>query len=369
MTGSIRSELRPYIRAKTRAVVADGAGSLLGARGTAVRSDCRHRALMILGALALGACASTPERPMSRVPTGGAAPHYKIGATYQVAGRSYQPRLDRAYDETGMASWYGDDFHGRATANGERFNKRELTAAHKTLPLPSFVEVTNLANGRRVVVRVNDRGPFVADRVIDLSEAAAATLGFREQGVAQVRVRYLADAPLPGERIARAPWGSRSDATGVGPTSSASVTAGVTATPGAEARAGDVAATATPARSAGATGDLATLISTETQAVSGLPAGAWIALGRYAGFDEAEAAHVRAHTALAHYGADVAMLSETDDMFALAAGPFASDALAREAMIVMQSQGFQATPGVSPERTAGAGSFVPDAAAPAPSSN
>jgi rare lipoprotein A len=104
-----------------------------------------------------------------------------------------------------MASWYGDDFHGKMTANGEIFDKRRLSAAHKTLPLPTIVEVENLENGRRAVVRVNDRGPFRGKRVIDLSHAAADQLGFTQQGVARVRVRYLGDADvygaaaLPGE--------------------------------------------------------------------------------------------------------------------------------------------------------------------------
>jgi rare lipoprotein A len=100
-----------------------------------------------------------------------------------------------AFEETGIASWYGPGFHGRETANGEVFDQEQLTAAHPTLPLPSFVEVTNLQNGRQVVVRVNDRGPFVAGRIIDVSAAAANQLGMRELGQAEVRVRYMAPAP------------------------------------------------------------------------------------------------------------------------------------------------------------------------------
>lgn len=117
---------------------------------------------------------------------------------YQVRGRWYTPKEQPGYEEVGMASWYGDAFNGRATSSGERFNMHELTAAHKTLPLPGLVEVTNLDNGRRVVVRVNDRGPFVDGRVIDLSRGAAQELGMISQGVGRVRVRYLGRAPRLG---------------------------------------------------------------------------------------------------------------------------------------------------------------------------
>ncbi|RZJ04373.1 MAG: septal ring lytic transglycosylase RlpA family protein [Brevundimonas sp.] len=117
---------------------------------------------------------------------------------YQVRGRWYRPAEQPNYNETGLASWYGPGFDGRATASGERFDQDALTAAHKTLPLPALVEVTNLSNGRRVVLRVNDRGPFVDDRIIDLSRGAAEALGTRSQGLAEVRVRYLGRAPRTG---------------------------------------------------------------------------------------------------------------------------------------------------------------------------
>ncbi len=117
---------------------------------------------------------------------------------YQIRGRWYRPAEQPGYDETGLASWYGDQFHGRPTATGERFDMNALTAAHKTLPLPGLVEVTNLANGRRVVLRVNDRGPFVDGRIIDLSRGAADALDLRRAGVGEVRVRYLGHAPRLG---------------------------------------------------------------------------------------------------------------------------------------------------------------------------
>ena len=117
---------------------------------------------------------------------------------YQIRGRWYQPEEQPDYDAVGLASWYGDQFNGRPTATGERFDMHALTAAHKTLPLPGLVEVTNLANGRRVVLRVNDRGPFVDDRIIDLSRGAAEALDLLSRGVGEVRVRYLGRAPRLG---------------------------------------------------------------------------------------------------------------------------------------------------------------------------
>lgn len=121
-------------------------------------------------------------------------PIYKIGAPYQVNQAWYYPKEDYNYREVGIASWYGADFHNGITANGEKYDMHAFTAAHKTLPLPSIVRVTNLDNGKFVDLRVNDRGPFVNNRVIDVSKAAAEYLGFAEQGIATVRVEILADA-------------------------------------------------------------------------------------------------------------------------------------------------------------------------------
>ncbi|NIJ06976.1 rare lipoprotein A (peptidoglycan hydrolase) [Sphingomonas vulcanisoli] len=115
----------------------------------------------------------------------------KIGRPYQVRGVTYTPADDAHYDETGLASWYGPQGQHGTTANGERFDGRRVGAAHKTLPLPSYVEVTALASGRRILVRVNDRGPFVAGRIIDLSYGAAELLGIARAGTARVRVRRV----------------------------------------------------------------------------------------------------------------------------------------------------------------------------------
>jgi len=122
---------------------------------------------------------------------------YKTGKPYQVAGRWYKPMQNvSSYDESGIASWYGADFHGKNTANGESYNMYTLSAAHKTLPMPTLVRVTNLENGRTVIVRVNDRGPFVKDRLIDLSRAAAKELGYLNKGTTRVRVQTLDQKPV-----------------------------------------------------------------------------------------------------------------------------------------------------------------------------
>ncbi|MDX8405141.1 MAG: septal ring lytic transglycosylase RlpA family protein [Mariprofundus sp.] len=116
----------------------------------------------------------------------------KVGKPYQIAGRWYTPsHLATGYDQTGTASWYGRDFHGKYTANGEMYDMHTLSAAHKTLPLPTLVRVTNLDNGRSIIVRVNDRGPFVKNRLIDLSYAAARELAYDIRGTARVRVQTL----------------------------------------------------------------------------------------------------------------------------------------------------------------------------------
>ena len=131
------------------------------------------------------------------IPIGGG--HSKLGKPYSIAGKRYRPKADPDYNETGIASWYGPKFHRRMTSNGEWFDMNRITAAHKTLPMPSFVRVTNLKNGRSLVARLNDRGPYAHDRIIDMSRRAAQMLGFRRQGTAPVRVEYLGPAPMNGD--------------------------------------------------------------------------------------------------------------------------------------------------------------------------
>lgn len=172
----------------------------------------RNESWLILPLL-LAACGGKPDRPRVAVapppPRVAAAPPaanqpapappVKIGKPYQVFGKFYYPSDDRSYDQKGIASWYGPGFHALNTANGERYDQDDLTAAHKTLPMPSWVEVENLDNGRKLVVRINDRGPFVDGRIIDLSRRAAQLLGVAGPGTARVRVRrvFPEGAPPP----------------------------------------------------------------------------------------------------------------------------------------------------------------------------
>lgn len=116
---------------------------------------------------------------------------YKVGNPYKIKGTTYYPKEDYHYSEVGIASWYGSDFHNRRTANGEKYDMNTLTAAHRTLPLPSIVRVTNLENGRSLVLRVNDRGPYAKSRIIDISKRGAQLLGYQVQGTAKVRVELL----------------------------------------------------------------------------------------------------------------------------------------------------------------------------------
>jgi rare lipoprotein A len=144
------------------------------------------------------------------VPKGGG--RYKVGEPYKVNGRWYRPRENPNYDKVGIASWYGRLFHGRHTANGEIYDMDALTAAHPTLPMPSYAQVTNLENGRTIIVRVNDRGPYAHNRVIDLSRRSAQALGIYRKGTGKVRVRYAGRAPLNGDDsyewrvLASQPW-------------------------------------------------------------------------------------------------------------------------------------------------------------------
>ena len=153
-------------------------------------------------ALAAAACTATrpppppPPPPAVTVPPNAGV--YKIGQPYQVDNIWYYPREQPDYDETGIASWYGPTFYGHHTANGEMYDGSALTAAHKTLPMPVNVRVTNLDNGKSLVVRVNDRGPYARGRIIDLSKRAAELLDVVETGTARVRVTYIGRADING---------------------------------------------------------------------------------------------------------------------------------------------------------------------------
>ena len=163
-----------------------------------MRIGCRGSATVSRALLAAAACAAAAA--CSSVPSGPSGPVQPYRAAnlrpYEVGGRTYRPQVYRRFEEQGLASWYSYPTGERRTATGEPFDGSRLTAAHKTLPLPCIVEVTNLENGRKVRVRVNDRGPFAAGRIIDLSPAAAERLGFMRQGVTRVRVKLLGPASV-----------------------------------------------------------------------------------------------------------------------------------------------------------------------------
>ncbi len=153
-----------------------------------------HKIVIALLLLSLAACSTVPEKP---VDTG-----KWTRKPYKINGKWYRP-IDSAYgfEETGIASWYGRDFHGRKTSNGEIYDMYAMTAAHKTLPMGTYVKVTRLDNGRETIVRINDRGPFVKGRIIDLSYRAAETLGMVDEGTAKVRIVALGEAK--GNRLVK----------------------------------------------------------------------------------------------------------------------------------------------------------------------
>lgn len=156
-------------------------------------------------AVTLGACAQTQlvvytaKEIVKRAGPADTEGAYKVGEPYQIAGVWYYPAEDPGYDNTGVASWYGEPFDGRRTANGAIYDMNALTAAHKTLPMPSRVRVTNIENGRSIMLTINDRGPYVNDRIIDVSRRAAQLLGFYRTGTARVRVQVI--GAEPGEAL------------------------------------------------------------------------------------------------------------------------------------------------------------------------
>jgi rare lipoprotein A len=158
--------------------------------------NARRLGMIVAAASLAAACASTPPPGHVQVPPNAGV--YKVGNPYQIDGTWYYPHEQPDYDETGIASWYGPTFYGHRTANGEMYNGDELTAAHRTLPMPVNVRVTNLDNGRSIIVRVNDRGPYAKGRIIDLSEAAARELDMIRNGTARVRVTYVGRADVNG---------------------------------------------------------------------------------------------------------------------------------------------------------------------------
>ena len=154
-------------------------------------------------ALALAACGGGERKQAHVAPPPLQEGTYKVGEPYDIDGITYRPAVDEEYDEIGIASWYGPKFHGKRTANGEFFDMNTVSAAHQTLPMPSMVRVTNLENGRSLAVRVNDRGPFVRGRILDLSRRGAQLLGFRYKGTATVRVRLMPEESRQAAAVAK----------------------------------------------------------------------------------------------------------------------------------------------------------------------
>lgn len=257
--------------------------------------------LALAAIVALGGCSElnfltqTAKNVNQDKPTGGI---YKIGNPYQIEGVWYYPAVDYSYAETGIASWYGPNFHGKYTANGELYDQNALTAAHRTLPLPSVVRVTNLENGRSVKLTVNDRGPFAKGRIIDVSRRSAQLLGFDGKGTARVRVEIVADesraiaSRLLGKTdpniIAEAPPAAPRAVVAAAdlppPPGARSAPPSAATTPSSAPRA------AAPARSAGPTAESdAGIVST----VPVKPTGIYVQAGAFAQFDNANRMRVR----------------------------------------------------------------------------
>lgn len=172
-----------------------------------IRTACKVLSVAALSGFAAG-CATEPSTPMTGA-SGGSTAHggaYRVGVPYQIGDNWYYPHEQPDYDEVGVASWYGPTFYGKQTADGEIYDGEGLTAAHRTLPMPVNVRVTNLENGKSLVLRVNDRGPFANGRIIDVSKHAAELLGFYAKGTAKVRVTYLgrSDQPTPADELGTA---------------------------------------------------------------------------------------------------------------------------------------------------------------------
>jgi len=167
---------------------------------------------VIVGGLLAGCAGANRATPGGPGAAAVPRPIYKVGTPYQISGAWYYPAEDFSYDETGIASWYGEEFHGKYTANGEVFDRNALTAAHRTLPMPCIVQVTNLENGRSLQLRVNDRGPFARGRIIDVSRRSAQLLGFDSMGTAKVRVRILVPESIQVASLARRNGGDESAA-------------------------------------------------------------------------------------------------------------------------------------------------------------
>lgn len=297
--------------------------------------------MIALAGAVLGGCAETQliahtaKRVVKAHEATKAAPTYKIGSPYQIGSTWYYPAVDYRYDETGIASWYGRKFHGGRTANGEIFDMNGLSAAHRTLPLPSVVRVTNLENGRSMVLRVNDRGPFARGRIIDMSRRAAQLLGCQRNGTARVRVQIMVNesrvvaARLQGEAIlakigtpiivARLPSPTVSSATLPPPPGAAAAPVPAGASPVEQGVDG------APADGAGGMVPVLAVSEPELGVVSVVPVrptGVFVQAGAFAQFDNAN--RVRARLANLGPVKVTSVLVNGRDLFRVRAGPLAS---------------------------------------------
>jgi peptidoglycan lytic transglycosylase len=218
------------LRGRAAAVAGRTVGDGMRSSGVGVLGLIARACAVAGGCIVLGHCGQAPGRLDPKygvsasprlvqigdpVPKGGGS--YRVGKPYTVGGRTYNPEENPNYSATGLASWYGEDFHGRQTANGEIFDMTSISAAHPTLPIPSYARVTNLSNHRSIIVRVNDRGPYHRDRLIDVSIRTAKLLGFYDAGVARVRVDYVGRASLAGSDDVRLEATLRSGTPAPGP--------------------------------------------------------------------------------------------------------------------------------------------------------
>lgn len=303
-------------------------------------------------ALALGGCAETtfvghtaktmfPEAPEET--TGGG---YKVGTPYQIDGQWYTPQEDYSYSEVGVASWYGPDFHGKRTANGERYDMNALTAAHRTLPMPSLVRVTNMENGRSAILRVNDRGPFARSRVLDVSRRAADALGFIGQGTATVKVEILAEESLAlKQRLLRGDTDFAQASTPVAPLAAVG---GPATRVTAEELPPPTGATAAPAEQqqpravpaavlAGRTPPSAAVPTVQTAAYR--PAGQFVQVGAFSDAGNAERLRTRLG-ALGPVEISPAAAANGATLHRVRLGPFADAAQAQAALADAQRNGF-----------------------------
>ncbi len=253
-------------------------------------------------------------------------PYSKSGnRQYVVFGKTYTPILDeRPYKQRGRGSWYGKKFHGKRTSSGEPYDMYKMTAAHPTLPLPSYARVTNLANGRQVIVRVNDRGPFLSSRIIDLSYTAALKLGYLQQGSAELEVERLLPEEIEQMAANRASSGGQAEPSAVAGNARAAAPMMTAATQPAQQEAGSgVSVFAVPVAAAASTTATASATAATPVAASAPAGGVYLQLGAYTRAEGAEAARNRLREQWQGALPPIEIIA-ADAVYRLFSGPFAS---------------------------------------------